>query len=297
MSPNAATSFAVDIQPGTDSFQHSGLADSGRTHLRPGRSRGLRSGSRSVCPRRPCGCVPSSSSARIEVFCTNILTKSSVPGDLLGRAPENRGIRAVVARPGGVRRFVAEPGPGLEREGRARNRLAGCRRPPAARRLESMQIRSSSRPAPRSYSAAPLLAITVGWAPGRSLITSSQRTGRPVAKMTGMPARCAASTAVEFCSTHRPVGLQEGAVQIGDDQFGQLVLSCGSQASRIIRLQLRPGGVARPVSRSPPASARHRRTRSRSATASRSSATLTPDGERAGDGDPTRRGRPGLWRR
>src|SRR3712207_2520699 len=69
-----------------------------------------------------------------------------------------------------------------------------------------MQIRSTSSPAPRSYNAAPLLAVTVGWAPGRSRMTSSQRTGRPVANRTGMPADCAAATASAFCSLTEPSG-------------------------------------------------------------------------------------------
>ena len=53
---------------------------------------------------------------------------------------------------------------------------------------------------------APLLAITVGWAPGRSRITSSQRTGRPVANNTGMPAAWAEATAAAFCSLTEPSG-------------------------------------------------------------------------------------------
>src|SRR3712207_6851013 len=50
--------------------------------------------------------------------------------------------------------------------------------------------RSTLFPDTTLFRSAPLLAITVGCAPGRSRITSSHRTGRPVAKSTGMPTAC-----------------------------------------------------------------------------------------------------------
>ena len=139
---------------------------------------------------------------------TSILTCSAVHASSSTRAAEQRrGRLPSSARPASrTTRLVAEAGARLE----ARRRASGtCSRiAPIARRAPpgSMQTGPPARRLPWSYSTAPLLAITIGCAPGRSAITSSQRTGRPVANTTGMSAACAAWTAAAFSSLTVPSG-------------------------------------------------------------------------------------------
>ena len=84
-----------------------------------------------------------------------------------------------------------------------------------------------------------------GARPAGPRITSSQRTGRPVANTTVMPASCAASTAAEFSALTDAVRGQERAVQVGGDQLGTAPENPATSAPavRIVRSRSSTRGV------------------------------------------------------
>ena len=151
---------------------------------------------------------------------TSILTNSLGADDLLRRAAVQRRVRRR-RRAGQVRtRARGRTGsPDSKAKLASAHDLADLRRPrPGAR------LRVDADPVHHLAGAQVVQRRAVagdhrsGCAPGRSRITSSQRTGRPVANSTGMPGRLRRTRPPRVLLADRPVGGEEGAVEVGDDQ-------------------------------------------------------------------------------
>ena len=162
--------------------------------------------------------------------------------DLLGRSAEDGRVVPSSSAQVVIVGFVAEPGARLEGEADVGHLLADADHGGQRRlRLDADPVDQRRRLPGRTGRRRCWRSPSDG-RPGRSLITSSQRTGRPVAKSTGMPAACAASTAAAFCALTVPSGERKVPSR-------SVAISSRSTARRRSHYSREPGVVGDPGDR------------------------------------------------